>query len=182
MKIVLLDRDGVINAYPGDRNYVTSWEGFSFLPGAKEAIVNLHKAGFKIYVISNQAGVGKGLFTQEALDTITQNMLKEIRNIGGDIDQVYYCTHRPEENCPCRKPKSGLIDLAKKEHSLKFGSAFFIGDTMLDMKTAKAAGCSAVLLLSGKEKLADRENWETNPDFVFTDLFEASEVILKKKT
>ena len=181
MKIIFLDRDGVINAYPGDRNYVTSWEGFSFLPGAKEAIVNLHKAGFKIYVISNQAGVGKALFTQEALDNITQNMLKEIRESGGDIDGVYYCTHRPEDNCPCRKPKSGLIDLAKKENSLKLNDAFFIGDTILDMKTAKAAGCSAVLLLSGKETLANRQNWEVSPDLVFLDLFEAAEFILKRE-
>ena len=182
MKIVFLDRDGVINSYPGDKNYVTSWEGFSFLPGAKEAIINLRKAGFKVYVISNQAGVGKGLFSQVALDDITRNMLKEIKDSGGYIDGVYYCTHHPEENCPCRKPKSGLIDLAKKENSLKLSNAFFIGDTMLDMKTAKAAGCSAVLVLSGKETLANRENWEVSPDFVFVDLFEAAEFILKEKT
>lgn len=181
MKIVFLDRDGVINAYPGDKNYVTSWKDFSFLPKAKEAIANLHKAGFKIYVISNQAGIGKGLFTQEELDTITQNMLNEIRSSGGDIDQVYYCTHRPQENCPCRKPKTGLIDLAKKERSLDLGSAFFIGDTILDMKTSKAAGCCAVLVLSGKEALANRENWKISPDFVFDDLFQASEFILKIK-
>jgi len=180
MKIVFLDRDGVINAYPGDRNYVTSWEGFSFLPGAKEAIVNLHRSGFKIYVISNQAGVGKGLFTQKALDNITHNMLEEVRISGGEIDHVYYCTHRPEENCFCRKPKTGLIDLARKEYSLELDGAFFIGDSMLDMEIAKAAGSCSILVLSGKEKLANRENWETTPDFVFASLFEAAEFILKK--
>ena len=180
MKIVFLDRDGVINAYPGDKNYVTSWKEFVFLPKAKEAIAGLHKAGFKIYLISNQAGVGKGLYSQETLDMITGDMLKEIRLAGGDIDGIYYCTHLGEENCSCRKPKTGLVDLATKEHSLEVKGAFFIGDSMLDIKTARSAGCSAVLVLSGNEKLYNRENWEMNPDFVFADLFEASEFILKK--
>ncbi|MGA2775505.1 MAG: HAD family hydrolase [Candidatus Omnitrophota bacterium] len=181
MTIVFLDRDGVINAYPGDKNYVTSWEEFSFLPKAKEAIASLHKGGVKIYLVSNQAGVGKGLYTQEALDVITGNMLKEIKAAGGHIDGVYYCTHPPEQDCPCRKPKTGLVDLARQEHSLEVKGAFFIGDSILDIKTAKSAGCRAVLILSGKESLVNRSNWETEPDFIFADLFEAAHFILKQK-
>ncbi|MFA5276328.1 MAG: HAD family hydrolase [Candidatus Omnitrophota bacterium] len=181
MNLVFLDRDGVINAYPGDKNYVTSWEEFTFLPKAKEAIALLYRAGFQIYLISNQAGVGKGLYTQGTLDAITKNMLKEINVDGGNIDGVYYCTHPSEQNCSCRKPKTGLIDLAKQEHSLEINTAFFIGDSMLDMQTAKAAGCQAILVLSGKEKLVNRDNWETKPDFICAGLFEAVQFILKQK-
>jgi len=179
MKVVFLDRDGVVNKYPGDRDYVKSLEEFTFLPRSKEAIACLHKAGFQLYVISNQAGVSKGLYSQATLDKITENMLIGVRASGGEINGVYYCTHRPDEDCLCRKPKTGLIELAKKEHSLKLDHAFFIGDSMFDVKTAKASGMVSILVLSGKEKLANRDNWEVKPDFIFPDLFEAAQFILK---
>jgi len=181
MKAIFLDRDGVINKYPGDTKYVASWEEFRFLPRSKKAIAELHRNGFKIFVVSNQAGVGKGLFSQDALDKITSNMLKEIKKAHGKIDAVYYCTHRQDENCPCRKPKAGLIDLARQEHLIDTGHSFFIGDTIRDVHTAKGAGCKSILVLSGREKLSNQKAWESQPDFVFKDLFEAVKSILKQK-
>ncbi len=179
MKVIFLDRDGVINKYPGDRKYVTSWKEFRFLPKAKLAIAKLYKHKFKIFIISNQAGINKGIFSQENLDDITKKMLAAIEKSGGKIEAVYYCTHRQEENCFCRKPKAGLIDIAKKTHSVKTKKSFFIGDTIRDVKTAKAAGCKSILVLSGKEKLSHKKGWEVQPDFVFRDLWEATEFILK---
>lgn len=179
VKVVFLDRDGVINKYPGDKKYVTSWKEFRFLPRAKEAIAKLHKNKFKIFVISNQAGVSKGLYSQEALDILTKNMLKGIRKAGGDIERVYYCTHHQEQNCSCRKPKTGLLDLARKIHHVNLKGSFFIGDTIRDVHTARAAGSKAILVLCGREKLKNRKNWEAQPDLVFSNLYRAAEFILK---
>ena len=179
MKTVFLDRDGVINKYPGDRLYVTSLRKFSFLPRAKKAIALLSKKGYKIFVASNQAGVGKGTYGQRTLDVITSKMLEDVEQAGGKITKVYYCTHRKEVGCSCRKPKPGLLKKAALEFKFSLKSAYFIGDTMRDVFTAQAAGCKSILVLTGKEKLANRKNWEVSPDFVFKDLLEAAEFLIK---
>jgi histidinol-phosphate phosphatase family protein len=181
MKVIFLDRDGVINKYPGDRLYVTSLKGFRFLKNAKKAIARLHKNNFRVFVISNQAGVGKGIFSQEALDRITKHMLSAVKRAGGKIQAAYYCTHQIEDNCLCRKPKTGLIKKAKKEHSLELSGSFFIGDTIRDIYTAKSAGLRSILVLCGKEKISNRKNWQIQPDFVFKDLFSAVDSILSLK-
>jgi histidinol-phosphate phosphatase family protein len=181
MKAIFLDRDGVINRYPGDTKYVRSWKEFRFLPGAKQAIAKLNKAGFEIFIVSNQAGVGKGIFSQKKLNLITKNMLAEIEKSHGKIKRILYCTHRPEENCPCRKPRAGLIVIAKNNYPVKLKESFFIGDTIRDVHTAKVAGCKSILVLSGKEKQANHKNWEIQPDFVFADLWEAAEFILRQR-
>ena len=174
MKVVFLDRDGVINEYPGDRNYVTAWDEFRFIPNSIEAIKLLKEHNYKIFVASNQAGVAKGLYSRDDLDCITDNMLKNIRRRGADLDGVYYCMHRDEDNCDCRKPKPGLIKKALSTLGEKPEVCFFIGDSFRDMKAAKAFGCKAVLVFSGKEKSENRDNWEFEPDYVFSDLLEAA--------
>jgi histidinol-phosphate phosphatase family protein len=181
MSAILLDRDGVINKYPGDTKYVTRWSDFHFLPGVRLAIAKLHKAGFGIFLISNQGGVGKGLFSQKTLDSITAKMLTEIQRCGGKISGVYYCTHRKEDNCFCRKPRAGLVHTAKREHSLDLKKSIFIGDTIRDVLTAQAVGCQSILVLSGKEKLSNRKNWQAKPDFIFKDLAQAAKFILKER-
>lgn len=179
MRAIFLDRDGVINKYPGDTRYVTSWKEFRFLPKAKQAIAKLHKNKFKLFIVSNQAGVGKGIFNRMALERITKNMLKEVEKAKGKIDGVYYCIHKPEDNCLCRKPMAGLLHIAQKEYPVDIKNSFFIGDTIRDVTTAQAAGCKSILVLSGKEKLSNRKNWETQPDFIFKNLYQAAEFILK---
>lgn len=181
MKIIFLDRDGVINKYPGDKNYVTTLKGFRFLPKSKAAIAKLYRKGFKLVIASNQAGVGKGIFTKKALDMITAKMLKGIRKAGGDIHEVSYCTHRPQDGCFCRKPRPGMIKTAHKKYRMNIKDSFFIGDTIRDVNTAKAAGCKSILVLSGKEKLSNRKNWGSKPDHVFKNLYQAAQFILKEK-
>ena len=178
MKIIFLDRDGVINKYPGDRLYVTSLKKFRFLPSAKKAIALLSNGGYRIFVASNQAGVGKGIYSQGTLDAITSKMLEDIEQVGGKITKVYYCTHRKEAGCSCRKPKPGLLKKAAKEFRFSLKGAYFIGDTMRDVFTAQAAGCKSILVLTGKEKLANQKNWEVKPDFVFKDLQEAAKFLI----
>lgn len=180
MKVVFLDRDGVINKYPGDKLYVTSLAKFKFLPHAKKAIALLTKKGFKIFVASNQAGVGKGTYSQKTLDVITAKMLADIERMGGRIDKVYYCTHRKEAGCSCRKPKPGLLKQASREFKFNLENACFIGDTMRDIFTARAAGCKSILVLTGKEKPANQKNWEINPDFIFKDLLLAAKFLTKQ--
>jgi len=170
MKAVFLDRDGVINKYPGDKLYVTSLKKFCFLPGAKQAIARLTKAGFKIFVVSNQAGIGRGIYEHRTLEAITRKMLVEIEKAKGKINKVYYCLHRKDAGCSCRKPRPGLLKKAAKEFKFSLKNACFIGDTIRDVITARRAGCKSVLVLCGKEKLANKKNWEAAPDFVFKNL------------
>jgi histidinol-phosphate phosphatase family protein len=181
MKVIFLDRDGVINRYPGHREYVKSWAEFRFLPGVKKALALLTGRGFKVFVISNQAGVGKGIYAKEALDELTQKMLQGLVKYGAKIHGVYYCTHTKEERCPCRKPKTGLIEIARRRHSLNIRGAYFVGDTIRDVHTARAAGLKSILVLSGKEKFRNKKSWEVQPDFVFPDLWQAVKFLLAPK-
>ena len=178
MKVIFLDRDGVINKYPGDRLYVTSLKKFRFLPRAKQAISLLSKAEYKIFVASNQAGVGKGTYSQRTLDMITAKMIVNIQSAGGWLTKVYYCTHPKEAGCACRKPKPGMLKLAAKEFKFSLKKTYFIGDTLRDVFTAQAAGCKSILVLTGKEKLANQKNWEVRPDFVFKDLLTAAKFLI----
>lgn len=184
MKIIFLDRDGVINKYPGDGKYVTKLDEFRFLANTKKALGALTKAGFKIFIISNQAGVSKGIYSKSALREITRYMLEKIQARGGTIDGVYYCIHQDRHNCACRKPKTGLIYQALKEHGTKRSSlkgAFFVGDTIRDVFTARAAGIKSILIFSGKEKAKNKNNWQVNPDYAARDLFSAVKLILRKR-
>lgn len=184
VKAVFLDRDGVINEYPGDLKYVTAWSEFHFLPGAQAALKKLSDSGYKIFIISNQAGVSKGVYSQENLDLITHNMLEDLKKHEVVISGVYYCTHRPEDNCSCRKPKAGLVEVAvaklKTEGlNVELPESYLAGDTIRDIETGKAAGLKTILVFSGKEKLENKNNWSSLPDFIAQDLFEAVNIILK---
>ena len=102
MKVIFIDRDGVINRDPGGwtpHSYVTRWEDFYFLPGSVEALKKLKRARYEIVVISNQAGVGRGLYTEKKLDEISANMHAEIEKNGAKIKKIYYCIHHPDDNC-----------------------------------------------------------------------------------
>ncbi len=183
MRLVFLDRDGVINEYPGDGDYVKSWEEFRFLPAAKPALKKLADSNTAIFVISNQAGVSKGIYSQEALDLITSNMLRELGDYGIKIKGVFYCIHRSEENCSCRKPKTGLIEkaivqLKKEGKEVRLRESFFVGDTVRDIETGKAGGLRTIMVFSGKEKPENKIKWETPPDFTAADLLGAADIIL----
>src|SRR3989338_627582 len=179
MKAIFLDRDGVINRYPGDTKYVTSWKEFHFLPNAKKAIALFAGKKYLIFVISNQAGVSKGLYSQDALNDITNRMLRALEKSGAKVNAVYYCTHRDEDNCSCRKPKAGLVKLAVQGKKINLKDSFFIGDTIRDVRAAKAAGCKSILVFSGAEKPSNRDNWQTYPDFTFKDLYAAAKFITR---
>lgn len=180
-KVIFLDRDGVINRDPENLKYqyVTKWKEFKFLPGAKRAIKKLTDASYSIYIISNQAGISKRYFTMKALGTITRNMRKELVKAGGRITDVFYCPHKTEDNCDCRKPKAGLFKKALKGGAVDFKKAFFIGDNIKDVQAGRAIRCRTLLVLSGKTKSRNSKGWPAKPDFIKRNLLEAVEFILK---
>ncbi|MCM8831224.1 MAG: HAD family hydrolase [Candidatus Omnitrophica bacterium] len=174
MKVVFLDRDGVINKYPGDGDYVKSWKEFEFIPGSIEGLRKLCSYNFKLIIISNQSGVGKQIFSKKDLDIVTKKMLNVLRKKDVYLDGIYYCTHCKEDNCLCRKPKTALLYKALSDLKIKPHISFFIGDSFVDMETAKNFGAKTVLLLSGKEKISNRPYWSFEPEYIFDNLLVAS--------
>ncbi|MFA5320437.1 MAG: HAD-IIIA family hydrolase, partial [Candidatus Omnitrophota bacterium] len=180
---VFLDRDGVINQYPGDLKYVTSTAGFFLLEGAAEAVRKLKEAGFAVFVASNQAGVSKGIYSKEALEGITARMRRELEKKGASIDGVYYCTHLQEDCCSCRKPKTGLVEQAVRD-SLAAGveidlkGSFFVGDSIIDIQTGRQSGLTTVLVFSGREQERNRSLWQTLPHYTAEGVNAAADIIL----
>lgn len=141
---IFLDRDGVIN----ERilgGYVTRWSAFKFSPGIQRAMADLSSLAPPLIVVSNQAGVGKGLMTPAELAEITRQFVTELRNYGARVDAVYYCTHKPEEHCSCRKPAPGLLLQAAQDWRIDLQSSILIGDSPTDLRAAKATRCRTIL-------------------------------------
>lgn len=176
MKYLFIDRDGVVNKDPGGwtkTNYVTNWSDFHFVPGTLQALKMLKEKGIKVIVASNQGGVNKGLYTRKELNEVNSRMLREIEKAGGSIEEVYYCIHKDEDNCDCRKPKPGMLEMAAKKYGVDPKTVYFIGDAPKDIGAGKRAGCKTILVLSGKSSREDIKNWEDKPDHVFDNLLEA---------
>ncbi len=174
---VFLDRDGVINQTPAKR-YVTTWREFRFLPGTLRALRRLSGDGRKVVILSNQAGVGRGIMSRSQLDLITRRMLAAIRRGGGRIDAVYYCTHPPQARCRCRKPRTGLLRRACRRFRVDPGRSFTVGDNATDVAMGHAAGCRTVLVLSGMSSRGDARRMPVRPDRIARALPEAVHWIL----
>ena len=150
MKLVILDRDGVINE--DLEGYVKTPEEWKPIPGSLEAIARLHQAGWRIVVASNQSAVGRGLITIETLSRIHRKMDAELDELGGRINGLFFCPHAPGARCNCRKPKPGLLrDIEHRLH-VELTGVPFIGDTQKDVDAAKAVGARPVVVLTGKGK------------------------------
>lgn len=163
-KILFLDRDGVINKRLID-DYVTKVDEFEFIPGVLEAIVKFNKVFDRVFIVTNQQGIAKGLMTEEDLSAIHRFMLETIESSGGKVDAVYYCPHFRNEGCSCRKPNTGMYLLALKDFSdIKDAQLFMVGDTSSDMQFAKNIGAVSVMISNQTENLSDNYN------FVFVSL------------
>ena len=145
---MFIDRDGVINCRrPG--GYVLEWSQFVFVPGMRAALKQLASLGLPMIVISNQAAVGKGLLDRARLEEITQRMQQALLSDGAALTAAYYCIHRADENCACRKPKPGLLEQAAADFHIDLRTSIFIGDSETDVQAARAAGCQPVLFGTG---------------------------------
>lgn len=181
MKFIFLDRDGVINREPREftnTSYVTRWEDFHFLPGSLLALHELTKRGYQIVIVSNQAGVSRGIYTKAALDSITRKMVSEIESHGGKLYSVQYCIHINEDNCDCKKPKTGLVTMATQGQNVDFSKTYLVGDAERDIVTGKRLGCKTILVLTGKTRgRHEADDWQVKPDFIVNDLNAATKVV-----
>jgi D-glycero-D-manno-heptose 1,7-bisphosphate phosphatase len=140
---VFLDRDGVLNVRPPAHEYVTSTDGFMWLPGAREAVLELKRGGWKVAVVSNQRGVALGLVSPATLAAIERRIQGALDTA---IDGFFYCRHDLDEGCDCRKPRPGLIVRAAAELGVEPEESWMIGDEESDIAAGRAAGCSTILL------------------------------------
>lgn len=145
-KVIFLDRDGVINKKAPKAEYVKSWNEFEFLPGAIEAIKLLAKHEYKIFIITNQAGIARGAMTEQDLKEIHGNLEKELEKHSVKIDGIYCCPHGWNDGCDCRKPKPGMLFQAAREHDLDLSKSTFVGDDERDLQAGNAAGCRMLLV------------------------------------
>ena len=148
MADVFVDRDGVINRNRSD--HVKTWSEFAFLPGSVEALVELSRAGHRIFVITNQAIVNRGVVPTEMVSEINRRMVEEVARLGGIIQAVLVCPHVPEERCLCRKPLPGLLLQARAAFGAVLEEAYAIGDFSTDLEAARAVGCVPILVLTGR--------------------------------
>ena len=146
-KIVFLDRDGVINKEVG---YLHKIEDFEFINGVFDACVYFQSLGYQLIVVTNQSGIERGYYSEDDFHTVNNWMLKQFKNQGVDILDVFFCPHGPGSNCGCRKPKPGMFNQADDKYSIDMENSWMIGDKEADVQAANAAGIqNTVLVKSG---------------------------------
>jgi len=171
---VFLDRDGTINE---DVGYLSDPEALVMIEGAAKAIRLLNQSGIMVILISNQSGVGRGYYTDAHVDAVNERLKEYLGKEGAAVDAIYYCNHHPDVDCNCRKPRTGLAELAAIEHKLNHDRAYVVGDKSCDVSLAKNLGAKGILVLTGKGA-NEIECMEEAPDFVAKDIFEAVAWIL----
>lgn len=174
-KYVLLDRDGVINHDSDD--YIKSPDEWLPIEGSLEAVALLNKNGFKVVIISNQSGLARGYYSLETLTEIHHKLRKLLAEKGGNIETIYFCPHTPSDNCLCRKPKTGLLELFSTEKNTSLKDIFFVGDSLSDIKAAQAVAALPLLVKTGKglKTLADNPQLDIP---IFENLYDAAKFIL----
>lgn len=148
MKIVILDRDGVINY--DSVEYIKSPVEWKPIPGSLEAIARLTQDGYRVVVATNQSGIGRGLFEVAALNAIHDKMHKALSHVGGRIDAVFFCPHAQDAGCACRKPRPGLLEDIAHRFNVELAGVPTIGDSLRDLQAAAAVGAQPILVLTGK--------------------------------
>lgn len=181
-KAVFLDRDGVLVEDPG---YIYTWSKELLIPGSVEAIKLLNQKDFKTIIITNQAGVAKGYYSEKDAILFNQLMIKELELQNAKICAIYCCYHHTEAklveyniDCDCRKPKPGMLKKAEKELDIDLKQSFMIGDKKSDIDAGKMAGCRTMLVLTGNGKDEIRE-YDIECDYVVKDLYNAVEILIK---
>ena len=143
-KAVFLDRDGVINI---DKKYVYKIEDFEFCRGVFEALHHFQSLGYKLIIVTNQSGIGRGYYSEEEFQKLTGWMREALLHVNINIDAVYYCPHAPEENCACRKPKSGMLEEAIRTFNIDVKDSWMIGDKRSDIEAAYSVGIENTIFL-----------------------------------
>lgn len=180
-KMVILDRDGVINR--DSDAYIKSPEEWIPIPGSLQAIARLNHAGIRVTVVSNQSGIGRGLFSMDTLDAMHRKLREELAHFGGHVDGIFFCPHRPDDGCNCRKPATGLFESLSRRFSVPLRGLPFVGDTLGDVEAARAINAVPFLVRTGKGGRTLAKNPELGDEVsVFDDLSAAVEYLLASGT
>jgi D-glycero-D-manno-heptose 1,7-bisphosphate phosphatase len=176
VKLVILDRDGVINR--DSDQFIKTPDEWRAIPGSLEAIARMNHAGFRVVIATNQSGVGRGLFEMSTLNAIHEKMHRALSQAGGHIDAVFFCPHTADSDCECRKPKTGMM----KEIGVRFGVDLtgvpVIGDSLRDLLAAEACGAQPILVLTGKGEKTLRDGGFPKNTVIFPDLAFAASALL----
>ena len=177
MKLVILDRDGVINH--DSASYIKSPEEWKPIAGSLEAIALLNQAGYRVLVATNQSGIGRGLFDMATLNAIHDKMHRALSLVGGRVDGIFYCPHANDAGCACRKPRPGLLDEIAKRFGVSLDGVPFIGDSLRDLQAGAAVSAQPVLVLTGKGKKIRKDGDLPEGTVVHADLAEAVRSLLQ---
>lgn len=183
-KAIFLDRDGTINI---EKNYLYKIEDFEFIPGVFEALRMLQGAGFKLIIITNQSGIGRGYYTEKDFEVLNTWMIKELSKHDIIIDAVYYCPHHPNAivdkfrlDCDCRKPKVGMFYRAIEEYNLDISECYAIGDRIRDCMICSTTKCKGILVNNFNEQERGIQYSDTNMKIMrVKSLLDAANYILE---
>lgn len=175
---VFLDRDGTINE---EVEYLSDPDRLRLLPGAADGVRLLNRAGIPVFIVTNQAGVGRGYFTVDDVEAVNQRLQVELRQQGAHVAGIDSCPHHPSDRCACRKPEPGMLLRAGSEHGLDMPRSFMVGDKQSDIAAGRNAGCRTVLVLTGYgvEQSQRCESSGAHPDHIASDLHEAARWIVE---
>lgn len=176
-RAIFLDRDGTLNY--DSRDYIKNLSEFKLYPFTISALQILSSLGFKLVIISNQACIGKGLTTEEAVEEIHSFLRSELKSNGVILDGVYYCPHRKEDNCDCRKPAIGNVKRAAADFAIDLSQSYFIGDSPKDVLTGRNAGCCTIRVATGvwQDEPVEYSGAEIEPDYKSDNLLSAAQLI-----
>ncbi len=177
MKLVILDRDGVINH--DSKQFIKSPAEWRPIPGSIDAIAKLSQAGYRVIIATNQSGIGRGLFDMDTLNAIHEKMHRAVQQAGGRIDAIFYCPHPIEADCNCRKPRTGMFERIAGCFNIDLVGTPSVGDSLRDLQAAAAVGARPLLVLTGKGTQTQAEGGLPEGTQVFPDLATAAEEILR---
>ena len=163
-KIILIDRDGVINVKAPKGQYIESWDDFKWISDTVDSMKQLSRDGFSFIVITNQAGVARGMVSKEELTRIHMLMAEKLKNEGVKVLGIYVCPHHWDDDCECRKPKPGLFNKVAEDHLLRMDKTLYIGDDIRDCQASYRAGCGSVFIRNNRksEAVEDKFDWSVS--------------------
>jgi D-glycero-D-manno-heptose 1,7-bisphosphate phosphatase len=176
MKLVILDRDGVINY--DSPHFIKCPDEWKPIPGSLEAIALLNQSGYRVALATNQSGISRGLFDMATLNAIHDKMHRTLGQLGGRIDALFYCPHGAEDNCGCRKPKSGMIEEIGRRFAIDLNGVFSVGDSLRDLQASAPLGAQCILVRTGKGEKTLADGGLPENTWICADLAEAAQRII----
>ena len=171
IKTIFLDRDGVINKEVG---YLHKIQDFEFINGVFDACLHFQALGYQLIIVTNQSGIGRGYYDEDAFHVVNSWMLEQFKKQGVNILDVFFCPHTPEANCDCRKPKSGMLNQANEKHNIDMEKSWMIGDKEADVAAANSAGVKNTILVKSGHAIDEKNS---NARFILESIEQAKEVI-----